>query len=150
VSAEITARCGDTHAALNHIRQADHALSTQGEDPAWLDFFDRSRWAAYAGEVYLLAGKRKQAATHLQHALSQLRQGHKQRPVVLLDLATVQAADDAAAAAALAHEALDCLDVVPYAAAMARVRQAIHALQGSRFAAEIRDRVRTSVLRTGL
>lgn len=142
VSAEIAARAGDAKASLNHIRQAEQALSTQGEDPAWLDFFDESRWAGFAGQAYLLAGKAPESAAHLRQALGHLPDGDKQRSVLLLDLALAQAATDAAEAAASAHQALDALAVLPYAAAMTRLPKVVAALRDTPFAAELQDRIR--------
>jgi hypothetical protein len=143
VSAEIAARAGDAKASLNHIRQAEQALATQGEDPAWLDFFDESRWAGFAGQAYLLAGKAPQAAEHLRRALGQLQEDHKQRTVLLLDLAAALAPTDAAEAAAAAHQALDVLTAVPYAAARTRLSQVVASLRDTPFAAELQDRIHT-------
>lgn len=142
VSAEIAARAGDAKASLNHIRQAEQALSTHGEDPAWLDFFDESRWAGFAGQAYLLAGKAPESAAHLRQALGQLPDGDKQRSVLLLDLALAQAATDAAEAAASAHQALDMLAVLPYAAAVTRLPQVVAALRDTPFTVELQDRIR--------
>ncbi len=142
VSAEIAARFGDAKASLNHIRQAEQALSTQGEDPAWLDFFDESRWAGFAGQAYLLAGKAPQSAAHLKQALCQLSDGHKQRSVLLLDLAAAQASSDAAEAAGTAHQALDALAALPYATAVTRLPQVAAALRDTPFSAELQERIR--------
>src|SRR5439155_10409594 len=125
-----------------HIRQAEQALATQGEDPEWLDFFDESRWAGFAGQAYLLAGKAPQSAAHLRQALGQLPDGDKQRSVLLLDLALALAVSDAAEAAASAHQALDVLTALPYAAAMTRLPQVMAALRDTPFAVELQDRIR--------
>lgn len=150
VSAEIAARTGDAKASLNHIRQAEQALSTRGEDPEWLDFFNEYRWAGFAGQAYLLAGKAPQATAHLRRALDQLGHGDKQRSVLLLDLALAQAPSDAAAAAASAHQALDTLAAVPYAAAMTRLPQVMAALRATPFADELHDRIRALPSAAGL
>jgi alkanesulfonate monooxygenase SsuD/methylene tetrahydromethanopterin reductase-like flavin-dependent oxidoreductase (luciferase family) len=143
VAAEILARTGNSADGVRHIRQAEQALSSGGEDPRWLDFFDESRWAGFAGQVYLLAGKAPQAVTHLRQALDQLGEnGQKQRSVLLLDLACAQGHDDAAEAAATAHEAFDALAVMPYDAASARFPQLMQVMNGTPFAGDVEERIR--------
>jgi ATP/maltotriose-dependent transcriptional regulator MalT len=144
VAAEISARTGNAARGLRHIRQAEQALASGGEDPRWLDFFDESRWAGFAGQVHLLAGRPPQAVTHLRLALDQLGEnGQKQRSVLLLDLACAQGHDDAAVAAATAHEAFDALTVTPYDAAAARFPQLVGVLRATPSASEIEERIRT-------
>jgi hypothetical protein len=50
---------------------------------------------------------------------------------------------DAAEAAAAAHQALDVLTAVPYAAARTRLSQVVAALRETPFAAELQDRIHT-------
>ncbi len=143
VAAEISARTGNATGGLRHIRQAEQALASSGEDPRWLDFFDESRWAGFAGQVYLVAGQASQAVTHLRQALGQLGDdGQKQRSVLLLDLACAQGHDDAAEAAATAHEAFDALATAPYDAATARFPQLVNVLSATPFADKIQERIR--------
>jgi ATP/maltotriose-dependent transcriptional regulator MalT len=144
VAAEIAARTGNAQDGMRQIQQAEQALTGRGEDPPWLDFFDESRWAGFAGQVYLLAGQAPQAVTHLRRALDQLEQnGQKQRSILLLDLACAQGHDDAADAAATAHEAFDALAVAPYDAAAARFPQLLEIVRATPYAREVEERIRT-------
>jgi transcriptional regulator with XRE-family HTH domain len=143
VTAEIEARTGSPETALTRIRQAEDALTTNGSDPDWLDFFDESRLAGFAGQTYLLASKHTLAVPRLRQALDQLApDAARQRSVVQLDLAAALAPNDADQAAELAYRALEALTADPYAAAMSRVPQLSVALQATPFAGELEDRVR--------
>jgi transcriptional regulator with XRE-family HTH domain len=144
VSAEISARTGNATDSVHQIREAEQALAGSGEDPRWLDYYDEARWAGFAGQVYLLAGKHSQAVAHLRLALDQLGDnGHKQRPVLLMDLACAQAYVDAAEASATAHQAFDALVVTPYDAATSRFPQLVSILSSTPYAAEVVERIRT-------
>lgn len=143
VDAEISARTGRADNSLNRIRAAEDSLVSSGHDPQWLDYFNPSRLAGFAGNALLLAGNHQAAAIRLETALSSLTDGErKQRPVLLFDLAIAQAPNDAAQALATAHEACDVLAEDWYATAVDRV-PAIHtALQATPYATELDDRVR--------
>ena len=143
VTAEIEARTGSPETALTRIRQAEDALATNGSDPDWLDFFDESRLAGFAGQTYLLAGRHTMAVPRLRQALDQLApDAARQRSVMRLDLAAALAPTDADQAAAMAYQALEALTADPYAAALSRVPQLSAALRATPFAAELEDRVR--------
>lgn len=147
-AAEISARTGDAVGGVRRIRQAEQALASGGEDPRWLDFFDESRWAGFAGQVYLLAGRAPRAVMHLRQALDQLGEsGQKQRSVLLLDLACAQGPDDAAEALSTAHEAFDELTATPYDAATARFPQLVRVLGATPFAGEVEERIRALSVR---
>ncbi|MGH3839193.1 MAG: hypothetical protein ACRDSF_26375, partial [Pseudonocardiaceae bacterium] len=92
VHSEVSARTGAPAQSLRHARQAEDSLSTRGDDPEWLDFFDPARLAGFLGYSQLIAGRTADAVVSLHCALEQLddRAG-KQRSVVLLDLAVAHA-----------------------------------------------------------
>jgi len=143
VEAETGARTGQTDTSLARIRTAEDALTSTGHDPAWLDYFNPSRLAGFAGNALLLAGKHEAAANRLEMALGQLGEGErKQRPVLLFDLATAQASGDAAQALATATEACDLLDHDWYTTALDRLPAVRAALTGTPHLAELEDRVR--------
>jgi hypothetical protein len=143
VDAEISARTGRADASLERIRAAEYALTSSGTDPEWLDYFNPSRLAGFAGNALLLAGNHRAAATRLETALGQLGEtDRKQRPVLLLDLATAQAATDATQAFATANEACDSLDEDWYVTALDRVPALHAALRGTPHVAELEERVR--------
>ncbi|MGH4013824.1 MAG: hypothetical protein ACRDSL_07800 [Pseudonocardiaceae bacterium] len=47
--------------SVRHARQAEDSLSTRGEDPEWLDFFDPARLAGFLGNSRLVAGRTDEA-----------------------------------------------------------------------------------------
>lgn len=146
VDAEVAARTGRADDSLARIRAADDALSTRGTDPEWLDFFDAARLAGFAGNALLLAGDHDAAARRLQQSLDGLHdEATKQQAVLLLDLATAQAATDAEQALATALQACDLLSREPYATALQRVQQVHEALGTTRYSAELDERVRAVV-----
>jgi len=143
VDAEIMARTGQAEAGLACIRSAEDALTTGGIDPEWLDFFDPSRLAGFAGNALLLAKNHDEAAGRLTQSLDELpSEATKQQAVLLLDLATAQAATDAEQALATAHQACDLLNNDPYATAVQRLQQVQEALGATRYAAELAERAR--------
>ncbi|MCA1677159.1 MAG: XRE family transcriptional regulator, partial [Actinobacteria bacterium] len=111
VHSEVSARTGAPAQSVRHARQAEDSLSTRGDDPEWLDFFDPARLAGFLGYSQLVAGRTDEAAMSLHRALDQLddRAG-KQRSVVLLDLAATHAATDAEHGMDLAAQAFDQLE----------------------------------------
>ena len=144
VDGEISARTGQTTASVSRIRSAEDALGTGGTDPVWLDFFDASRLAGFAGNTLLLAGRHDAAAVRLQQALDGLAAGAvKQRAVLLFDLAAAQAPDDAARASATAGQACDVLSRDYYATALQRVPAVRQALGSTPYAARLEERVRS-------
>ncbi|MDQ3601769.1 MAG: XRE family transcriptional regulator [Actinomycetota bacterium] len=143
VHAEVSARTGEVERSVHHARQAEDALSTSGEDPEWLDFFDPARLASFLGYSQLIAGRTADAQASLQQALEQLdERAGKQRTVVLLDLATTHAAADPAHAMTLAGQALDLLEHEPYGAAYGRIPEVRQALDGTPQAQILDERVR--------
>ncbi|WP_133116440.1 XRE family transcriptional regulator [Amycolatopsis antarctica] len=141
VAAEVQSRIGDTDATRDRIRQAQEALSTEGTDPEWLDFFDESRLAGFAGNAELLAGRHKSASRWMQQALENLPQSeNKQRTVLLFDLALAEIPNDPDKGASLIHVACDELERNPYAAAALRIPAVTAALTGTPHEREIADR----------
>jgi hypothetical protein len=72
VHSEVSARTGATAQSVRHARQAEDSLSTRGDDPEWLDFFDPARLASFLGYSQLVAGRTADAVASLHHALNQL------------------------------------------------------------------------------
>ena len=143
VHAEVSARTGEVDRSVQHARQAEDSLSTTGEDPEWLGFFDPARLAGFLGYSQLVAGRTTDAQVSLQQALEQLdERAGKQRAVVLLDLATAHAAADPAHGMTLAGQALDLLEHEPYGAAYGRIPEVRQALDGTPQAQMLDERVR--------
>jgi hypothetical protein len=118
-------------------------LRTRGTDPVWLDFFDTSRLAGFAGNTLFLAGQHRAAASRLQEFLDGLADGaSRQRAVLLFDLATAQAPGDAEQASATAQHACHVLGRDYYATALKRVPDVRRALGDTPYAAELDDHVR--------
>ncbi|MFF0532720.1 multiprotein-bridging factor 1 family protein [Nocardia amikacinitolerans] len=141
VTAEIHARTGHAASARERIRQAEDALGTGGTDSERLDFFDATRLAGFAGNVALLAGHHDSAARWLQTALNQLDpKAHKQRSVILFDLAEAHAAADADHAATIAQQACAELESTFYQTAYERIPAVQRALSGTRGGAELAQR----------
>jgi transcriptional regulator with XRE-family HTH domain len=122
VHSEVSARTGTAAQSVRHARQAEDSLSTCGEDPEWLDFFDPARLASFLGYSQLVAGRTADAVVSLHRALEELddRAG-KQRSVVLLDLAAAHAVTDGEHAMDFAAQAFDQLEREPYGTAYDRI-----------------------------
>ena len=146
VRAEISARTGDSRAALLHIREAEDALTGPGVDPTWLDFYDSSRLGAFTGYVELLAGDHRAAAVTLEAALAVLP-SPPARPamasILLLDLATAHAHDDPQHALGLTGHAVESLRNDWYATAMDRLPALRAALGGTPYRPELEERLRS-------
>ncbi|MGH3915325.1 MAG: hypothetical protein ACRDTC_18245, partial [Pseudonocardiaceae bacterium] len=144
VHSEVSARTGAPAQSVRHARQAEDSLSTHGEDPEWLDFFDPARLASFLGYSQLVAGRAADAVMSLDLALDQLddRAG-KQRCVVLLDLAAAHAATDAEHAMALALQALEQLERQSYGTAYGRIPALRRTLEGTPQARVLDERVRS-------
>jgi hypothetical protein len=142
VAAEVCARSGQGKESRYHIRQAQEYLTKRdGSAPLWLDFFDSSRLAGFAGNTALLANRHDEAAMWLQQALDDLgADGVKQRSVLLLDLAAAYASTEPERALALAVEACDHLERDYYQTAVDRIPNVRHALSGSRLASQLTER----------
>ncbi|MCA1705394.1 MAG: XRE family transcriptional regulator, partial [Actinobacteria bacterium] len=144
VRSEISARTGAPAQSMRYAQQAEDSLSTRGDDPEWLDFFDPARLASFLGYSQLVAGQTADAAASLTRALDQLdHQAGKQRFVVLLDLATTHAVTDAAHAMDLAGQAFDQLEREPYGSAFGRIPALRRALTGTPQARVLDERVRS-------
>ncbi|NRN65762.1 XRE family transcriptional regulator [Kibdelosporangium sp. 4NS15] len=144
VDAEISARTGQPKLSLARIRSAEDALTTTGDDPVWLDYFDASRLDGFAGNTLLLADQHRAAAARLQQAIDGLAvTATKQRAVLLFDLAAAQAPIDAEEALATASRACDVLGRVPYGAALQRVPKVRAALSATPYVKELDEKVRT-------
>lgn len=142
VTAEVHARTGQAASARERIRQAEDALGSTGTDPDWLDYFDQSRLAGFAGNAELLAGRHESAIRWLTRALDQPDgRETKQRAVLLFDLATATAPVDADHAADHAHQACAILESTFYRTAFERVPAVQRALAGTRPGAELAERV---------
>jgi hypothetical protein len=122
VHSEISARTGQYELSVRQARQAEDSLTTTGDDPLWMDFYDASRLDGFLGYSQLVAGRTDDALASLNRSLERLdpRAG-KQRSVVLLDLATAYATADPDHGLAVATDALDLLGSEPYAAAVGRL-----------------------------
>jgi hypothetical protein len=142
VTAEIYARSMEIKESRYHIRQAQEYLSkSDGTAPLWLDFYDSSRFAGFAGNTALLSGSYKEAAGWLEKSLDDLNtDSSKQRSVLLLDLAAAHAADEPEHALELAIEACDHLEQDYYQMAVNRIPNVRAALSGSRSAARLTER----------
>ncbi|MFI7277657.1 transcriptional regulator [Streptomyces sp. NPDC049879] len=131
VEAECLTRCGDNRAALHLLGHAEDVLATGAPHttPAWMDWFDAIRLAAFKGNAQLRAGHLPQARETLLGVVTALRDG-KQRTVILGDLAAVEAAANRPEEACrYASEALDQLSETWYAMGMDRVREVRRALK---------------------
>lgn len=144
VHSEVSARTGAPAQSVRHARQAEDSLSTRGDDPEWLDFFDPARLASFLGYSQLVAGRTADAVMSLRRALDQLddRAG-KQRSVVLLDLAAAHAATDAEHGMDFAAQAFDQLEREPYGTAHERIPAVRRALEGTAQARVLEERVRS-------
>lgn len=144
VHSEVSARTGTPTQSVRHARQAEDSLSTRGEDPEWLDFFDPARLAGFLGFSQLIAGRTTESVVALDRALGQLddRAG-KQRSVILLDLATAHAVADAEQGMHLATQAFDQLEREPYGTAHGRIPALRQALDGTPQAQVLDERVRS-------
>lgn len=143
VAAELYGRTNRPDLGIRSIQQAQDALGRSGEDPSWLDWFSHHRFHGFAGNAYLQAGKYEQATSQLQLALEGLgANAAKQRPVLLFDRALSEAPTDHERSAASVWEGCDALMATPYATAISRLSQLKSALEGTRFAGELEDRVR--------
>lgn len=141
VTAEIHARTGQPTSARDRIRQAEDALGTSGVDSEQLDFFDEARLAGFAGNAALLAGQHDSAAQWLEKALQGLDlKAHKQRSVLMFDLAAAYAASDADHAGAVAQLACGELEGNYYRTAYERLPAVQRALNGTRAGADLAQR----------
>jgi transcriptional regulator with XRE-family HTH domain len=144
VHSEVSARTGTPAQSVRHARQAEDSLSTRGDDPDWLDFFDPARLASFLGYSQLIAGRTGEAVKSLHRALDQLDdRASKQRSVVLLDLAAAHASTDAEHAMTLASQAFDQLEREPYGTAYGRIPEVQRALKGTRQTRLLDERVRS-------
>lgn len=143
VRSEVSARTGQPAQTVRHARQVEDSLSTRGEDPEWLDFFDPGRLASFLGYSELVAGRPADAVTSLHSALDQLddRAG-KQQSVVLLDLAAAEAYTDAEHRMDFAAQAFDQLTLEPYGTAYGRIPAVRRALEGTPQARVLEERIR--------
>ncbi|WP_244308845.1 helix-turn-helix domain-containing protein, partial [Streptomyces monomycini] len=97
VEAECETRCGHVRTALHLLQHAENTLAADsevdGEVPEWMDWFSRTRLAAFKGNTQLKAGHLPQARTTLLGVLDDLPTTEmKQSTVILGDLAAVEAA----------------------------------------------------------
>lgn len=126
VTAEMEAKLGDGDGALAHLDAAAEALSRSdpAEDPAWLDFFDASRYAGFQGYCQLRLGRADEARAALTHTLAHLpASAAKQQAVTMADLAAVATVEgDPEEACRLLHLSLATLRDHWYATAMDRVQ----------------------------
>lgn len=125
VEAECATIAGDYDRALKLIHHAEDLMAepNEHEPPDWFTWFSPMRLAAFKGNIELKAGQLVQARTTLQWALDSATTGdEKQSPVILGDLAAVEAASgNPEAACGYAEQALDSLAVNWYATGMERI-----------------------------
>jgi transcriptional regulator with XRE-family HTH domain len=142
VAAEVHARTGQPAISSAHISMAEAEL-TDSDDarPDWFDFYDPARLAGFAGNAELLAGNAQAAETWLTEALNGLdEKSVKQRPVLLLDLATAASSTDPARAAEHAGEAMSVMEAAPYATAFDRLRDVVETLAPTPYGSQIAER----------
>lgn len=129
VASEIAARCGEPKECMRHIDRADRTVEGTGDDPHWLDFFERARLDGFAGYSALTAGNHAEAAHRLRLALEHLGpNGGKQRSVLLADLAAAKAPADVDQAADHLRQAVEALEDTWYVVGHDRVRRTLGAL----------------------
>jgi transcriptional regulator with XRE-family HTH domain len=149
VEAEVMAGVDDPATSLRALSRAEGLLPGEGEEPAWLDFFDASRFAGFAGHTHHVLGQQEQARTHLETSLAQLApDAAKQKAVIYADLAATHIDNDPEAAATFAGQALDQLSESWYATGYDRVQQVRRQLTGSqqnRQVLELEERMRSVV-----
>lgn len=143
VEAECETRCGNARTALHLIRHAEDTLAAGSEDltPAWMDWFNAVRLAAFKGHTQFKAGHLPQARATLLSVLDEMSSTEdKQRTVIFGDLAAVEvAAGQPEEACRYACLALDQLEVTWYATGMDRVREVRRALAPHQHAQCVRD-----------
>ncbi|WP_152610900.1 hypothetical protein [Amycolatopsis sp. MJM2582] len=151
VSAEIYARNEQVTESRRHLKQAeDYLAKSDGTAPLWMDFFDSSRFAGFAGNTALLAGRFDEAIAWLQQSLESLgADSGKQRSVLLLDLAAAHASKSPEHAVELAIKACDQLEQAPYRMAVARLPRVHAALSTAPTGRRLVDRTH-ELLRTQL
>ncbi|MER7646599.1 helix-turn-helix transcriptional regulator [Streptomyces rimosus] len=146
VEAECETRCGNVRTALHLLQHAEDTLAAashaDGEAmPEWMDWFSRTRLAAFKGNTQLRAGHLPQARTTLLGVLDELPPTEaKQATVVLGDLAAVEAAAGRPEAACeFARRALEQLETTWYATGMDRIREVRRALAPHQHEQCVRD-----------
>jgi hypothetical protein len=142
VYAEVCARGDQISESQRHLKQAQEFLAkSDGTAPLWLDFFDSSRFAGFAGNTALLAGQFDAAIRWLQESLNGLGAGGgKQRAVLLLDLAAAHAAESPEHAVDLAIQACEILERDYYQAAVDRIPNVRAALSTAPAVTRLSDR----------
>jgi transcriptional regulator with XRE-family HTH domain len=151
VQAEVTASLGDRADSFAALNRAESLLTEAGRNPQpeWLDWFDASRFAAFAGHANLLLGRAHDARIPLEVSLAELGpEATKQKAVVLADLAASHVDDDLEAACGLTGQALDQLSTSWYATGYERVqavRRQLTPHQQTRHVRELEDRIRSTV-----
>lgn len=127
VESEIHTNAGSHTAALAAIDRAREALASPGlsAELPWLDFYDETRLAGFAGYATLRAGRYDEARVALTEALDRLpSDAVKQRAVFLTDLATVHLqSGDLEEACRVAGEAVEQLYQAGYATGSGRLRE---------------------------
>jgi tetratricopeptide (TPR) repeat protein len=124
VQSEVEARLGDGRAATEAIARAEAELGRGGPArPAWLDYYDASRFTGFSGFCQLAAGRPSRAAEALEHNLRGLTPASgKQRSITLADLAGARATQgEYEESARLLEAAVDQLGRHWYATGLDRV-----------------------------
>ncbi|MBT0771247.1 helix-turn-helix transcriptional regulator [Kineosporia sp. J2-2] len=149
VEAEVMASVNDPATSLRALSRAEGLLPDEGEEPEWLDFFDASRFAGFAGHAHHVLGQPDKARAHLETSLAQLApDAAKQKAVIYADLAATHIDDDAEAACTYAGQALDQLSESWYATGYDRVQQVRRQLtssQQNRQVLELEERMRSMI-----
>lgn len=151
VESEVSATLSDHAASLGALSRAEALLGAdEGQpEPEWLDFFNASRLAGFAGSAHLALGQGEQARPHLEQSLAGLpSEAAKQRAVVLADLAATYLETDLEAACALTAQALEQLQTTWYATGYERVQSVRRQLaphQQNGQVRELEDRIRDTL-----
>lgn len=143
VYAEVCARGDHISESQHHLTRAQEFLakSDDGAAPLWLDFFDSTRFAGFAGNTALLAGEFDAAIDWLQQSLDGLGTDNgKQRAVLLLDLAAAHAGDSPEHAVDLAIQACEILERDYYQTAVDRIPTVRASLSTAPAATQLYDR----------
>jgi transcriptional regulator with XRE-family HTH domain len=141
VESEVMAKLGDERACLNALARAESALggTATRPEPEWLDFFDASRLAGFAGYASLTLGRMSSARAALEDSLAHLApEAAKQRAVILADLAATYTGDDVEEACTMTSRALGQLRESWYGTAFERVQAVRRALEPRRDARVVR------------
>jgi transcriptional regulator with XRE-family HTH domain len=120
------ARAGNRGESIAALEAAETVLADAppGQEPAWFDYYDRSRLAGFKGLVHIQLAQPQTAHDVLEEAIDALSpDAAKQRACYLADRATVYVAEgEIDQAYRLGGQALQLLEEVEYATGVQRMR----------------------------